>query len=86
MKLKPKDPVTAVQAGKVVHLFVYDVIDDVVLEGAYVGLSFRTQPRHRGGPLSLYVCKDEGVVWIRGHHAPDSRQALALLAALALRT
>lgn len=36
------------------------------------------------GTLATRDLSDEGVTWIRGHHAPDSPEAQAMLAAAAL--
>jgi hypothetical protein len=44
-------------------------------------ITWRTPNGSFGWPLLLH---DEGVRWIRGHHAPNSQEVLALQAAFAL--
>jgi hypothetical protein len=39
---------------------------------------------HPEWPSHLYGWYEEGVTWIRGHHAPDSKEVAALLVAHAL--
>lgn len=41
---------------------------------------------HPEWPDSLYAWDEEGVAWIRGHHAAGSKEVAALLVAHTLRT
>lgn len=42
--------------------------------------TFHFEARRIDGGIHWYHSTDEGVLWIRGHHAPDSPEVQALLA------
>lgn len=81
LDLKEDDPVTVYGEERSIDLETVQVAEDISLIGISTAeTAFRTKPGNY-----LLFDDEEGVLWIRGHHAEDSLEVHAMLTACALR-